>query len=160
MGEIDKKFIELYQEIGRSYGIGDPLLLIIFARLYIEPEPVAMDDLAEETGYSLASISNHVRMLGQLFPIKKSKKPGSKKIFLYIEKNIVNMFKEQLLRKEGSFFRIVKEKLPYIIGESKDKVKSDKEKQKLKILRDYYEQIMKCEPIMHEMIKKLEEIEK
>lgn len=159
MNEIDKKFIDVYKEIGQGQG-QDGLLLTIFAKLYIEPEEVAMDDLAKETGYSLASISNKIKMLGSMWPIKKNRKPGSKKIFLYIEKDFIKIMRDVLFKKEQYGIRVVKEKLPIIINEYKNKVKSDKDKKKVKILEDYYKQIIKCEAVIHEMIKKFDNLEK
>src|SRR3989338_363741 len=114
MEELDKKFIDVYKEIGRAEGM-DELMLIIFARLYIEPEEIAMEDFAKETGYSLASISNKVNMLGSIWPIKKFRKPGTKKIFLYLDKSIIKILKETMLRKQQYSISVVKEKLPSII---------------------------------------------
>ena len=157
MNEIDQKFIDLYKEMGKAHGMCD-LLGTIFARLYIEPGEVAMDDLAKETGYSLASICNHIKIFNSIIPIKKIRKPGSKKIFLYIEKDFTKMMKDILLRKEEYGMKFAKGKLPSIINECKNKAKSNKDKKKVKILENYYKQIIQIEGLFHEMIEKFEHL--
>ncbi len=157
MDELDKDFIEMYQGFGFT-GLDD-LLLTIFAKLYIEPEEMAMDDLAKETGYSLASISNKVKVLESMGVIKRIRKPGSKKIFLYTEKDFVKIIKNNLMKKEEYCIKQVKEKVPDLIKKYKNKVRSDREKKKLKILDDYYNQILKFEKIIIIIRKEIEKIE-
>lgn len=159
MEELNKKVIELYQEMARGQGLTDSLMIEIFARLYISPEPVAMDDLAKETGYSLASISNKVKAIAIPLQIKRIRKPGTKKLFLYMEKDIMKIFKDALLKKEEFVVNITKEKLPKIIKEYKDKAKSGKDKEKLKIIESYYEQILKFETILGKILKEFEKIQ-
>ena len=89
MTELEKKFIEFYQNIGRGYGL-DSLFLTIFAKLYISPEETAMDDLVGETGYSLASISNKVKELENAGLVRKTKRPGRKKIHEEPKRNAEN----------------------------------------------------------------------
>ena len=62
MKELEKRFIEMYNKIGRVQGM-DNLLTSIFALLILEPDDIAMDDLAHKTGYSLASISNKIKLM-------------------------------------------------------------------------------------------------
>lgn len=160
MEELNKKIIELFQEMGRGQGLQDPLLMTLFARLYIEPEPVAMDELAKETGYSLASVSNKLKMLGLIMPVKRTKKPGSKKIFLYMEKDILRIWKDALLKQEEYVINMVKTKLPPIVKEYGEKASTSKDKKKLKILEGYYDQILKFGKVLKKIIKELEKIEK
>ena len=157
MESLDKEFIEGYKEIGRGQGV-DEGFLTIFARLYIEPGDLAMEDLAKETGYSLASISNKVNMFGHIIPIKKSRKPGSKKVYLYMDKDIIGMVKQAMVLKQIHGINIIKDKLPGILKEYKGKVKSEKDKKKLKILENYYSQSLKFEVILNKMSKELDKI--
>ncbi|MCK5282835.1 MAG: hypothetical protein KAK00_05485 [Nanoarchaeota archaeon] len=158
MEELDKKIIDLYQEMGRGQGINDPLLMTIFAKLYIEPEPVAMEDLAKETGYSLASISNKIRMLEPMLQIKRIRKPGTKKLFLYMEKDFLKIWKDALLKKQEYVVNNVKEKMPPILKDYKEKAKSSRDKKKLKVMEGYYEQILKFEKILNVMIKEINKV--
>jgi|TARA_Y100000310_G_C20688367_1_gene820583 DNA-binding transcriptional regulator GbsR (MarR family) len=157
MQNLDKEFIEIYKEIGRGQGV-DESFLTIFARLYIEPGELAMEELAKETGYSLASICNKIKMFGNIIPIKKVRKPGSKKVYLYMEKDMVGMVKQALILKQQYGINIIKEKLPRILKEYKFKAKSERNKKKLKILEDYYSQSLKFEIILKKMVKELDKI--
>lgn len=157
MQNLDKEFIEIYKEIGRGQGI-DESFLAIFARLYIEPEEIAMEDLAKETGYSLASVCNKIKMFGDILPLKKFRKPGSKKVYLYMEKDMMGMVKQALILKQEHCIRIIKERLPKILREYKTKVKSERDKQKLKILENYYSQMLKFEIILEKTAKELDKI--
>ena len=78
MDELEKKFSGMYRKIGAMQGMDD-LFSSIFSLLVLEPEDIAMDELAKKTGYSVASISNKVKILKVHGIVKKSRKPGSKK---------------------------------------------------------------------------------
>ena len=155
MDNINEDFIELYQTIGRSFGLDD-VFNMIFAKLYIEPNEVAMDDLADETGYSLASICNKVKMLEAMGIIKKMRKPGSKKIFLYIEKDFSKLIKEHLVKKEEYCIKLIQEKVPDMINKYKNKAKSKRDIEKLKILENYYSQIIKFKKVIEHLRKDIE----
>lgn len=158
MDDVDKEFIEMYQNIGTSMGFDD-LMITLFAKIYIEPEEIAMEELAKKTGYSLASVSNKLKSLEAMGIIKRTKKPGSKKIFLYSEKSFVNVLKYHLVKKEENVIRIVKAKAPEIIKKCKNKAKSEKEKKKLKILEDYYGQIVKFERVISDIKNKIKKMD-
>ena len=158
MDEIDKDFIDMYQGFGTAMGL-DNLFVTLFAKLYIEPEAVAMEELAKETGYSLASICNKVKMLESMGIVKRTRKPGSKKIFLFTEKDFIKITKEHLMKKEEYCIKLVKERMPDLIRKYKGKLKSSKEKRKLKILEDYYNQIVKFEKLILNIKREIERIE-
>jgi DNA-binding transcriptional regulator GbsR (MarR family) len=155
--ETDKKFIELMQALGKSSGL-DEISSTVFALLYIEPEEIAMEDIAKQTGYSLASISNKLKLLEQAGFARRIKKPGTKKIYLYMEKDYFSVLKKQLEAVKEARIRIVKEKMPLIISEYKSAVKSEKDKKKLRIIENYYSQIMKLEIIITDFAKQLDKM--
>jgi DNA-binding transcriptional regulator GbsR (MarR family) len=154
MEGIEKEFVDVLEESGRMQGL-DILLTSIYARLQIEPNDMAMDDLAKETGYSLASISSKVKLLETCGMIVRVKKPGTKKVFLSAEKDILEVWKQQLMRKERMVIRIVKEKLPPIIEKYKGK---KNQKDKLALVENYYLQILTLEKVLKEMVGRLEEL--
>lgn len=153
---IDREFVELYRTSSPMAG-HDDLLDNLFATLYIEPEEVAMDDLAKKTGYSLASISNKVKALESIGLVTRRKKPGSKRIFLYAEKDILKVMKNALLSKEKQGMGVLKEKLPEIIKKYRNS-RSDKDDKKVKILEDYCRQITKMEELFKKVRKELEKM--
>jgi DNA-binding transcriptional regulator GbsR (MarR family) len=159
MEEMDKKVVMLFQEMARGQGLTDSLMTEIFARLYIEPEPIAMDDIAKKTGYSLASISNKVKLLGPLMHIKRIKKPGSKKVFLSMEKDIFSIWKAALVKKEEFVVKRVKDKMPAIIKEYKEKTKTKQDQKRIIILENYYKQIIKFEQVLKRIIAEINKIQ-
>ncbi len=158
MEELNNKIISLFKEMGRGQGLDDNLLMEIFARLYIEPEPIAMDELTKITGYSLASISNKIKMLCPMMEIKRIKKPGSKKIYIYMEKDFLAIWKNALIKKEEFVIKKAKEKIPEIIKEYKKKAKTEKDKKKIDIINKYYKQMLKFEKIINIMVNELKDI--
>lgn len=156
MEELEKRFIEYYQEIGRLLGF-DSLLASIFGTLYLEPEPIAMDELAKKTGYSLASISNKVKFLESMAVIKRTRKPGSKKVFVYLEKDFAKLMKEGM-KKQEYMINTAKARIPELIKEFKPKAKTEKQKKKLKLLENYHKQILKMDMFLVKMIKEFDKL--
>lgn len=86
MDSIDKAFIKFYREVGNANGM-DELTSTLFARLFIEPDVIAMNELAEETGYSLASISNKIKFLEVSgYVVRKKNRVPKKCIFMAAKK--------------------------------------------------------------------------
>jgi DNA-binding transcriptional regulator GbsR (MarR family) len=157
MEEPDKKFIDLYIKLGNLQGVND-IMSRIFAMLYISPTDVAMDDLAKQTGYSLASISNNIKMLEAFGFIRRIRKPGTKKIFLYLEKDMKKLMKETLIKKQQVVINTIKAEMPQILEDYRKKAKKNIEKKKLNILEDYYDGILAFEKVIKKMIKEINKI--
>ncbi|HZX44893.1 MAG TPA: hypothetical protein VFF28_04375 [Candidatus Nanoarchaeia archaeon] len=155
MEELYAKITGLFGDIVRGQGLNDSLLAMILARLYIEPEPIAMDELAKETGYSLASVCNKIKMLGPLVTV--SKKPGSKKIYLFMDKNIIGIWKDMLAKKQ-QVLASTKEKLPLIIKESRKRAKTADDKKRVEIVEGFFDQISKVEGLLKKMMDGFDEL--
>jgi len=155
MEDIDSRFLALYQKIGSMQGMNS-LFIRIFSILYIEPEEISMDEVAEKTGYSLASISNSIKMLETMGLVRKNRRPGTKKIFLYMEKDFNKLTKQIMIKKQENIISMIKSEIPSIIKESKPI--SEKDKKKLKILENYYKQILGFEKVIKKMIEMMDEI--
>ncbi len=156
--EISEEFISTYKEIGQFLVGNDDLFLTIIATLFIEPKEIPMEELAKRTGYSLASISNRIKLLsGQGF-IKKIRKPNSKKLYLYMEKDIFKLVKENFIKKEKYGISGMRERLPLIIKKYKAKKLSVLQKEKLKIIESYYKDILLFDELIGDLIKKLEKL--
>ena len=158
MKNTEKKIIELFQEMASGQGLNDSLLVTLFAKLYLEPEPVAMDDLAKETGYSLASVSNKIRVMEHIFQLKRVKKPGSKKIYLYMEKDIFRIWKEALIKKEEWVIKKVKNKLPPLIEEIRKKARTENDRKKMELLQAYYDKMLKFGSVLDKIINEFEKV--
>ena len=154
MIQAEKDVMKLFESISTMYGM-DILTSKISSIIYIEPEPVSLDELAKRTGYSLSSISNKIKKLSLFMPIIKSRKPGSKKIFVSMEKEMFKVLKAQLQKSREIEIVPVKNKLPGIIKDFKNQVKTEKDKKKLKIIEQYYKDVSKFDKIMNKCLKNL-----
>lgn len=149
LDKVEKEFAELYSEMHQIHGL-DHLLTRIFTIAYLEPEEISMEEIADKTGYSLASVSNKVKIFEQMGILTRVKKPGTKKIFLKSEKNFLRMTRDHMLKKEEIGIKHVKKRLPDIIKELKKENLTKKQKKKLNILQEYQRQIVFIEKALKE----------
>jgi len=154
---IEKDFVDFYNIIGTSMGL-DNLFVSLFSLLYLEPKDVSMDELAKKTGYSLASVSNKVKILESMNIATRKKKPGSKKIYLYMEKDFFKHAKRQIMIKENLVVKAAKEHIPEIIERYKGKNLSDEEKAKYNIIKEYYSNMLKFEVFLKKMSDELDKL--
>ena len=82
MQNIDQEFVEFFSRLLRSIGLDD-LSSKIVAILYIEDREISMEEIAKMTGYSLASISNKMKLLETLAMVQRINRPGTKSCLLY-----------------------------------------------------------------------------
>jgi len=157
MEGLEEEFVGFISNVFRSYGLGD-LASKIIGILYLEPEAVAMEDIARKTGYSLASISNTMKILGNIGVVQRIKKPGTKKVFFYMEKDLARLNIMKLRAAQNNFIKPAKEILPQIIDKYKNRIKDEKSKQKLRIIENYHAQILVSEEILQQAIERLEEM--
>lgn len=135
-----------------------PITTKIVSLLYLQPNEVAMEDISKKTGYSLASISNKMKFLENAGMVERVKKPGSKKVFFYMEKNIlkinINKFEKIII----NYIEPAKNSLPELISKYKKKAKTNIDKEKLKIIEDYYNQLIEFEKLINKWRKDLENL--
>lgn len=156
MKNLEKEAVGFFKGIGRMHGLDD-LSSMIFAILITEPEEITMQDLAKKTGYSLASISNKVKMLVDFGVITRNAKPGSKKAYLYMEKDFLKLFKTRFLQAQARV-NMTGAEVERILKKYGSKYNSEREKKQidnLLMLKDY---IKKVQPIINELTKKIEAI--
>lgn len=158
MKELEDKFIEIVNEACSLTGM-DKSDSALFAKLYVQPGEIFMEDLAKETGYSLASISNKIKMLEQTDLISKKTGPGTRKISIYMKKDLLKFFKD-IFAKKNYKLKIIKEKIPDLIKEFKSKAKTTENKKKLKIFEDYYKQLLKFDKLFNFITDKIDEMNK
>ncbi len=148
-----KEFIKLIYEMNKSRGL-DELVSKIISILYVEPKEISLDELAKRTGYSLSAVSTTMKLLANSGVIKKFKKPKSKKVYFYMEKDILSHLIEAI-RKNFESIKLVKEKMPEIIDSYK-KLKISKEE--LMIATNYYKQILIAERVMKKVLAQVGEV--
>ena len=159
MHAFEKEFIDFSVEVSKNSGM-DPLTSRIYMMLFLEPGEISMEDIAERTGYSLASIHNKLKFLEKLAHIQKLRKPGTKKVFYHMEKDMIKVFGEMMENTYHQHIQPAKEFLPSLIEKYKNTRLTELEKKKMEIILNYYKQLMTMEKLfskLHDEFAKLRE---
>ena len=118
----EKELEEAITRMGIAAGF-KPLIAKINALLFLAPGEVCMDYLVEKTGYSLASVSMGIKQLEFMKRIRRTKHPGSKKVYVSSEKNIVTMIYDHLKMMRETTFKQTKELLTPVLFMYEQEVK-------------------------------------
>jgi len=154
MSELEKEITEFGTNMFESFGL-DNLTAKLITILYFSPREVSMNDLAKKTGYSLSSVSNKLRVLEDVF-VQRVKKPGTKKVFYYMEKDIIKVNQRKVKAAHERQIHAIKKFVPYMMEKYKNAKLTEEEKEIVKIGKDYYQQILKFEKILEDFEKQLE----
>lgn len=141
MESLDQQFTDFYRAIGRSYNFDD-LTTLIYARLFIDPDEVAMEDLAKETGYSLASVSNKLKILETCGVVTRRTRPGTRKVYVYADKDMMKMMMSFFVQYQNGEAMRVREEIPRMLDDLKGKKLGKREKAQAGILKKYYDDTM------------------
>ena len=146
---VDPKedFIELITQNMKVQGF-DSISSKIIGVLFIETKEISLEDIAKKTGYSLSAVSTAMKGLDSLHVIKRIKKPGSRKVFFYLDKNIISAGVQVLKTKYEKVMLPSKKALPEIIEEYKFFDDSEISKKELEIVENYYQQLIKMENVI------------
>ncbi|MFA5268109.1 MAG: hypothetical protein WC379_09060 [Methanoregula sp.] len=137
MEPLDQQFTDFYRVIGKSYNFDD-LTTLIYARLFIDPEEVAMEDLAKETGYSLASISNKLKLLETCGVVVRRTRPGTRKVYVYAQKDMMKIVLSSFIQYQQGEVVMVKTGIPRLLEGLKGKKLGKRGKAQKEILEKYY----------------------
>ena len=150
-------FIELMAENSKVYGF-DELSSKLFGILFIESNEIALDELAKRTGYSLSAVSTAMKYVEITGIVKRLRKPKSRKVYFYMEKDMLGITPQMLRRKYENMILPSKTKLPKIIEQYKlEESKSKNSEEELEIVENYYRMILFSEQIVKEAIEKFEQ---
>ena len=153
-----EEFIDLMTENCKVDGI-DELSSKIIALLYADPNEISLDEIAKRTKYSLSAICTATKLIERIGLIKRIKKPKSRKVYFYIEKDMIMFSLDITRRKYEKVILPTKQKLPLIIKRYK-REKSENSKKELKIIENYYKEMLVSENIMKKLIQMLENAKK
>jgi len=152
MGSAKDDFIELIMDINKLRGL-DELSSKIIGILYATPKEISLEKLAQETGYSLSAVSTSMKLFASSGFVKRIKKPGSKKVYFFMEKDMISMFTE-IMKNSEVILLLAKSRMPAII-EKYQRSKSSPDE--LKIVKDYYRQVATMEKVMKKFSDMLED---
>jgi DNA-binding transcriptional regulator GbsR (MarR family) len=152
---LEQEFVDFLSGLFSGFGL-DSLSSRLVSIIFLEPEEVSMEDLAEKTGYSLASLSNKLRLLESQQMVKRVRKPGTKKSFYFIEKDVYAIMRRKVQAMEDLFITPAKNYIPGMIEKYKNAKLDAGEKQKMDIIRKYHKQLLEVDQCMQKMKKELE----
>jgi DNA-binding transcriptional regulator GbsR (MarR family) len=152
---LEDEFIEFLSGVFQNFGL-DQLSSKLVGIIFLEPEEVSMEDLAQRTGYSLASLSNKLKTLEASQMVKRVRKPGTKKAFYFIEKDVHEIMRRKMQAMYNQFITPAKTALPNIISRHKGSKMTKDEKQKMDIITNYHRQLLEVEKCLVKHMKELE----
>ncbi|MBW2971566.1 hypothetical protein KY359_00890 [Candidatus Woesearchaeota archaeon] len=152
---FEEEFVDFISGVFAGFGL-DQLSSRLVGIIFLEPKEISMEELAERTGYSLASLSNKLRLLESHHMVTRVRKPGTKKAFYYIEKDVYAIIRRKMQATVDLFLTPAKDRLPRIIESQKKERMSNEEKDKLAIIERYHKQLLEVDQCMQKMMKDLE----
>ena len=69
---------------GRIYGV-----------LLLSNKPLSMEDISKESGYSASSVCQYMRLLENYGDVKRTKRPGSKKVYFEVDLDFERVLNKQ-----------------------------------------------------------------
>jgi len=145
-----EEFIELMTENCRVNGL-DELSSELIAILYAEPGEISLEELSKRTHYSLSAVCTAAKLIERIGLIKRTRKPGSRKAYFYMEKDLTVFSLDLMKKKYEKIIIPTKQNLPSIIEKYK-KEKSEKSRQELRIVENYYKEVLASEEIIKNII--------
>ncbi len=143
INKVKTDITEAYGDILSSMGI-DPVISETYFTLFFSDEPMGLDELSTETGYSKSSICNFMKVLEKGFDIEKFKKPGSKKVYYRCQHDLMEYLQRILMFKIIStrkMIDVIKGSESELAGNSNPD--NDKCLKKIKKMRHEYEEFDK-----------------
>jgi DNA-binding transcriptional regulator GbsR (MarR family) len=159
MNDIESQITDIGIEIFKGYGVDD-LTARILSILNFEPDDISMEELAGRTGYSLASISLKMKNLENFWGIRRIQKPGSRKVYFRMEKNLLDAFTLQIKNGYEAELNIARNKISPLINRYRKEASTEEEKKKLSIFENYQQQILNFEELIKFIHKKVEQMKK
>ncbi len=155
MSEAREEFVEMVTEINKMKGFGN-LSSKLIGELYVSLEDLTLEELSERTGYSVSAVSGTMKKLTNLSFIKRKKKPGTRKVFFSMEKNVIDNFLDYFENTHSKIIEKIERDVPEILEkyEEEEGERSIKEKE---IVEEYYEDVMELDGCFKEFIDKLED---
>ena len=122
--------------------------------LQSEPDEISLGELSEMTGYSLSALSTTLKAMEENNMVKRFKKPKSRKVYVYMDKDLVTLYTELQKKRFNQSLMPFIHTLPRIIQKYRDK---EEFKSEIEMLEDFKEQLLFLE---EETSKHIGELEK
>jgi len=152
-----KEFENLVYQGMKSYGL-DELSSKLLTILHSEPDPLTLEELSTITGYSFSAVSAAMKMLSGITLVEKTKKAGSKKLYFSVQRDMLTMTIKAVKSKNELMVSPAIKELPAIIERCKNSKAEDSE-ELLKIIEDYYQQMISLDLIFKNLVEFTEKIQ-
>jgi DNA-binding transcriptional regulator GbsR (MarR family) len=149
-------FIEFMSENVRINGL-DNLSATILSTLFLEPAELSLEEISKKTGYSLSAVCTSANMLEHAGMVSRIKKPKTKKVYIYMEKSLVDMLLRVLEKKHDIIIGRCKQHLPVMIERYKQ-LKTKNDRRELQIISQYYKDVLATEGLLKEFIDKMSKL--
>ncbi|MFO8016510.1 MAG: hypothetical protein R6U32_05385 [Candidatus Woesearchaeota archaeon] len=153
--KLENDILDLFVKVNSDFG-NDPVTAKITSLIFLSPAEISLEKLAEETGYSHATISSKTRMMVELGLIKKIPKPGTKRAFFWMEKDMKKIVRNGLKKMMDLKLRPIENNLPELIERYRKYSKEEEDREKLKIIKGYHEDVVFLTKEMEGMIGRID----
>lgn len=124
--DVTEHYGKIMESMGMTTTITDAYMTVFFSK-----EPLGLQEIAEQTGYSVSTICNTMDTLSSYTDIEKFKKPGSKKIYYKCAHDI-----KKAMRKKLGTHKIMIKELVRTLEESGEKLGNDKNPEAKRVQKD------------------------
>jgi DNA-binding transcriptional regulator GbsR (MarR family) len=158
MKNAGNEFEDLVYRGIRSQGF-DELSSRMIAILYSQPDPLTLEELSAITGYSFSAVSATMKLLSGIKIVEKTKRAGSKKLYFSVQRNMLTLTIAAIRSKSEFMVTPALNDLPGIIERCKNSKAEDSERT-LRIIEQYYQQMIALDQIFENLIEFTEKIQK
>ena len=157
METIRKEFEDLVYQGMKTYGL-DELSSRLLAILHAEPDELTLDELSTITGYSFSAVSAAMKLLSGVGLVDKTKKAGSKKLYFSVQRDMLTLTIDALKAKNNCMVVPALKDLPDIIERCKNN-RSEESERTLRIIEQYYQQMLALDLIFKNVIEFTEKLQ-
>ncbi len=158
--KAEEDFVSLMSEMARRNGLGEVASRIV-GTLYLEPQEICLEEISKRTGYSMAAVSTDMKLLVDTAMVSRISKPGSRKLYFFMEKDFTKMIKQALEKRCLINIPEAKQRLPLIIEQFRQNAAKSKDaaaKKKLEEIEQYYKTVLKFEKVFERMFREIDEL--
>lgn len=105
VNEVEQDLVNAYKNILGEFG-AHSIFAELYFKIFFNAEPVGINELAEETGYSISTVSNTMKALEKMLDIEKLKKPGSKRVYFKCKYNMMEV-SERTIKSKVDFMEVI-----------------------------------------------------
>ena len=157
MGAAEDEIFDVGTKMFMTWGL-DMASSRLISVLLFTPGELSSQDLHRQTGYSLATIHNKLKMFESVGVVERISKPGTKKIYYFMEKDRLKLLTQKVEKVCTAEAAFCNDNMRPILAKYKNKKVSEKEKQMLTILDKFYSQSLKLGIYLKEFLKKMESL--